>query len=118
MLEPDPDAWWVSCFVVRREHRGSGIGVALLRGAVDWAERHHASVLEGHPVDTDGLSAAASPSAIFTGTVAMFRRAGFAEIGRTYPTRPVMRHTFDPGGGAARRQGDEGSGTCLSPVTR
>ena len=97
VLEPDPDAWWVSCFVVRREHRGGGIGIALLRGAVDWAARHGASLLEGHPVDTDGLAAAASPSAIFTGTVAMFRQAGFAEIGRTYPTRPVMRHALRQG---------------------
>jgi hypothetical protein len=46
----------VSCFVVRRAHRGSGIGVALLEAAVDWAAQHRASVLDGHPVDTDGLA--------------------------------------------------------------
>jgi GNAT superfamily N-acetyltransferase len=91
ILDDDPDAWWVSCFVVRREHRGTGIGVALLEAAVDWAAQHGASVLDGHPVDTDGLVRVPSPSAVFTGTLAMFRRAGFAEIGRTYPTRPVMR---------------------------
>jgi GNAT superfamily N-acetyltransferase len=91
ILDEDLDAWWVSCFVVRREHRGSGIGVALLEAAVDWAAQHGASVLDGHPVDTDGLARIPSPSAVFTGTLAMFRRAGFAEIGRTYPTRPVMR---------------------------
>jgi len=95
LLDPDPGAWWVTCFVVRREHRGSGIGIALLKGAVDWAARHGATVLDGHPVDTDGLAGAASPSAVFTGTVAMFRRAGFVEIGRTYRTRPVMRHSLD-----------------------
>ena len=91
ILDDDPDAWWVSCFVVRREHRGSGIGIALLEAAVDWAAQHGASVLDGHPVDTDGLVGTPSPSAIFTGTLAMFQRAGFAEIGRTYRTRPVMR---------------------------
>ena len=77
--------------MVRREHRGAGIGVALLEAAVDSAAQHGASVLDGHPVDTDGLTRIPSPSAVFTGTLAMFRRAGFAEIGRTYPTRPVMR---------------------------
>jgi GNAT superfamily N-acetyltransferase len=92
ILDDDPDAWWVSCFVVRREHRGKGIGNALLDAAVAWAARHGASVLDGHPVDTGGLVGTPSPSAIFTGTVAMFRQAGFTEIGRTYPTRPVMRH--------------------------
>jgi GNAT superfamily N-acetyltransferase len=39
VLGPDPGAWWVTCFVVRREHRGTGIGIALLKGAVDWAAR-------------------------------------------------------------------------------
>jgi GNAT superfamily N-acetyltransferase len=92
VLDDDSDAWWVSCFVVRREHRSGGIGVALLKAAVDWAAQHGASVLEGHPVDTEGLARIPSPSAVFTGTVAMFRRAGFVEIGRTHPTRPVMRH--------------------------
>lgn len=91
ILDEDPDAWWVSCVVVRREHRGSGIGVALLEAAVHWAAQHGASVLDGHPVDTDGLASIPSPSAIFTGTLTMFQRAGFAEIGRTYRTRPVMR---------------------------
>lgn len=81
----------MSCFVVRREHRGQGIGVRLLEAAVDWAARHGASVLDGHPVDTDGLSGTPSPAAVFTGTLAMFQRAGFTEIGRSYPTRPVMR---------------------------
>jgi GNAT superfamily N-acetyltransferase len=95
ILDEDPDAWWVSCFVVRREERGAGVGLALLEAAVDWAAQHGASVLDGHPVDTrDG---AVSPSAVFTGTLAMFRRAGFAEIGRTYRTRPVMRRTFRHG---------------------
>jgi hypothetical protein len=28
---------------------------------------------------------------LFTGTKAMFDAAGFAEIGRTYVSRPVMR---------------------------
>jgi GNAT superfamily N-acetyltransferase len=81
----------VSCFVVRREYRGKGIGAALLDAAVDWAAQHGASILEGHPVDTCGLAGTPTPSAIFTGTFAMFQRAGFTEIGRTYPTRPVMR---------------------------
>jgi hypothetical protein len=48
--------------------------------------------VEGHPVDVDRLRASkVSGSALFTGTVAMFEAAGFHEIGRTYPSRPVMR---------------------------
>jgi GNAT superfamily N-acetyltransferase len=96
ILDDDPDAWWVSCFVVRREHRGTGIGAALLEAAVLWAAEHGASVLDGHPVDTEGLTGTPAPSAVFTGTLAMFRNAGFTEIGRTYRTRPVMRHRLLP----------------------
>ncbi len=94
LLDDDPDAWWVSCVVVRREHRGTGVGLALLEAAVDWAAQHGASVLDGHPVDTARSAAAAAPSALFTGTLATFERAGFTEIGRTYPTRPVVRRTL------------------------
>lgn len=93
ILDEDPHAWWVSCFVVRREHRSTGVGRTLLASAVDWAAQHDASVLDGHPVDTAGLVGTPSPSALFTGTMTMFEAAGFTEIGRTYRTRPVMRHS-------------------------
>ena len=92
LLDQDPAVWWVTCFAVRREHRGSGVGTALLTAAVEHARRHGASAVEGHPVDVDRLRAAkVSGSALFTGTLAMFQAAGFQEIGRTYPSRPVMR---------------------------
>ena len=81
---------------MRHEHRGSGVGAALLEAAVNWAAQHGASVLDGHPVDTAKLAGTPSPSAVFTGTLVTFQRAGFSEIGRTYPSRPVMRHLLRP----------------------
>lgn len=95
LLDDDPAAWWVTCFVVRRAHRGNGVGVALLTAAVAWASEHGASVLDGHPVDVAALKATPSPSAVFTGTLAMFVAAGFTEIGRTFPSRPVMRRLLE-----------------------
>jgi GNAT superfamily N-acetyltransferase len=98
ILDDDPSAWWVTCFVVRRDHRGQGVGVQLLGEAVEWAARHGASVLDGHPVDTDLLSGHPAPSAVFTGTLRMFERVGFVELGRTFPSRPVMRRALATSG--------------------
>jgi GNAT superfamily N-acetyltransferase len=92
VLTEDPGAWWVTCFAVDAGHRRSGIGGALLDAAVSFARDHGATAVEAHPVDVASLRAAkVGGSAIFTGTMAMFAAAGFREIGRTYPTRPVMR---------------------------
>jgi GNAT superfamily N-acetyltransferase len=92
VLTADPGAWWVTCFAVDSRHRRSGVGSALLKAAAGFARDHGATAVEGHPVDVAALSAArVSGSAIYTGTLAMFTAAGFSEIGRTYPTRPVMR---------------------------
>jgi len=55
------------------------------------AEQHGATAVEGHPVDTDALKAErTSGSALFSGTMRLFVAAGFSEIGRTYPSRPVI----------------------------
>ena len=88
----DDRVWWVTCFKVDSRHRRGGVGVALLRAAVEYAREHGATTVEGHPVDVDSLKATrVSGSAIYTGTLAMFAAVGFTEVARTYPTRPVMR---------------------------
>jgi GNAT superfamily N-acetyltransferase len=88
----DARAWWVTCFAVDGQYRRSGIGGALLQAAVAFARDHGATAVEGHPVDAASLTAArVAGSALYTGTMAMFTAAGFVEVGRTYPTRPVMR---------------------------
>jgi GNAT superfamily N-acetyltransferase len=88
-------AWFLSCFAVRRAYRDRGVGVSLLRGATQFAHGQGAAVLDGHPVDVERLTRRLSPAAMFTGTLSMFIAAGFHEIGRTYPSRPVMRHDLD-----------------------
>jgi GNAT superfamily N-acetyltransferase len=88
----DTGVWWVTCFAVDGQHRRSGVGGALLQAAVAFARCHGATAVEGHPVDATSLTAArVAGSALYTGTMAMFTAAGFVEVGRTYPTRPVMR---------------------------
>jgi GNAT superfamily N-acetyltransferase len=91
----DAGVWWVTCFAVGSHYRRSGAGLALLETAVEFARQHGATAVEGHPVDVAALTTArVAPSALYTGTKAMFEAAGFAEVGHTYPTRPVMRRTI------------------------
>lgn len=94
---PGDDVWVISCFVVLRTARGSGVASALLDAAVEYAGEHGAGIVEGYPVQNDG--AHLPPGAAYTGTVGMFEGAGFAEAApttsRARPNRPrvVMRRT-------------------------
>jgi GNAT superfamily N-acetyltransferase len=85
----DADVWAVTCFVIRREHRGTGLAAALLDAAVAHAVTHGARVIEGYPVDR-GERPKASSAELWHGTVGLFSRAGFTETARPVPARPVM----------------------------
>ena len=93
VLGGDPvTTWWAACFAVHPRHRGRGVASALLGAAVGFARDRGATALEGHPVDVAGLrSGRAGASSLYTGTRALFAAAGFVEVARTWPTRPVMR---------------------------
>jgi GNAT superfamily N-acetyltransferase len=84
----DPDVWSVVCFWVPRAERGRGVATALLDGAVRRATGAGARTLEAYPVAGEGRQAAAQ---IYTGTLGMFSRAGFTEVRRRRPARPVVR---------------------------
>ncbi|WP_214327114.1 GNAT family N-acetyltransferase [Nonomuraea sediminis] len=84
----EPGVWAVTCFYVTRSGRGKGIPVALLSGAVDYAASCGARAVEGYPIDTDRKLMAAE---LYHGWRALFDAAGFREVARRTPTRPVMR---------------------------
>jgi len=95
---PDDDqqegsVWSVTCFVVRTGFRRRGVAAALLDGVVTYAAEHGAAAVEGYPVDVaPGVRRASSE--LYHGTRSTFAAAGFAEIGRTSPARPVMRRAL------------------------
>lgn len=91
--------WALSCFYVRRGYRRRGVMSALIAAAVKAARRAAAPALEAYPVDT---GAPRSTGNVFTGTASAFARAGFREIARRTPSRPVMRHDLMPRRKAAR----------------
>ena len=86
----DPAVWSVTCFVVRRPARGHGLATALLAGAVDLARRGGAGEVEGYPVDL-GVQGRTSSAELYHGPLSVFLRAGFTEVARPQPARPVVR---------------------------
>ena len=93
--------WSAPCFFVDRAHRGSGLCSALLEAAARFASEHGALAIEGYPQIN---RAARQPAAfVWTGFESTFRRAGFSEIARRSPTRPILRR--DLGGRRARPAG-------------
>jgi GNAT superfamily N-acetyltransferase len=86
----DPAVWSVTCFVVRVGHRRSGLTSVLLDGAVRLARESGARIVEGYPLDV-AAKARSSSAELFHGPLSTFLAAGFREVARPRPTRPVVR---------------------------
>jgi GNAT superfamily N-acetyltransferase len=87
----DQPVWSIVCFFVAREARGRGLAAKMLRAAEGYARSHGARLLEAYPVDKAGRS---DPDAMFFGAKSMYDRAGFQEVARRKPTRPVVRRSL------------------------
>jgi GNAT superfamily N-acetyltransferase len=84
----DRPVWSIVCFFVDRSARGKGLAERMLRAAVDYARSHGARLVEAYPVDAKGEK---DPDVMFFGAKSMYDRAGFREVARRRPTRPVVR---------------------------
>jgi GNAT superfamily N-acetyltransferase len=80
--------WSVTCFFVAKKHRRKGITVRLLKAAVEHVKRQGGRIVEGYPVDTKEDMPAPF---VYTGTTSAFQKAGFREVARNTPTRPIFR---------------------------
>ncbi|HEY8211665.1 MAG TPA: GNAT family N-acetyltransferase [Myxococcaceae bacterium] len=81
MLRVTPPAtptWTILCFFVARPHRGKGVTHALIEGAVAYAERQGAEVVEGYPFDTAGISST------HRGHSSAFQAARFQQEGKRW----------------------------------
>jgi GNAT superfamily N-acetyltransferase len=83
--------WSIVCFFVDAKARHRGVAEALLQGATKWARERGATLLEAYPCDKPN---GAVDDFMWFGAKTMFDRAGFAEVARRRPTRPVMRKTL------------------------
>ncbi|GAA1742642.1 GNAT family N-acetyltransferase [Microcella frigidaquae] len=88
----DPAIWAIVCFAVAPAHRRTGVARALLDAAIAHAAAHGAARIEAYPVDTDPAHGRApSPGDLNTGTLALFATAGFTEVARPKPHRPIVQ---------------------------
>ncbi|GAB4327845.1 MAG: GNAT family N-acetyltransferase [Dehalococcoidia bacterium] len=86
----DRPAWSIVCLFVKRDWRGRGVAAALVDAATAFAAAHGATLVEAYPVDVvDGARARSGD--IYTGTLALFEQAGFDEVARRSPRRPIVR---------------------------
>jgi GNAT superfamily N-acetyltransferase len=91
----DRPVWSIVCFFVDPDARGKGLSERMLRAALDYARSRGARLVEGYPVDKDRRS---HPDDMFFGAKSMYERAGFREVARRRPTRPVVRKALRPKG--------------------
>jgi GNAT superfamily N-acetyltransferase len=83
--------WSISCLFVEKGFRRRGLSVLLLEAAARFAHARGATTIEGYPQELD----APLPDAfVWTGLASAFRSAGFVEVARRSPRRPVMRMIF------------------------
>jgi len=88
----DQPVWSIVCFVVPAAHRRQGVAHELLAASVDWARQRGVRLLEGYPVD---LAETPGAESLWFGTQSMFHEAGFDEVARRKPGRPVVRLKLD-----------------------
>jgi len=90
VLKPvdEQPVWSVTCFFIRRDWRHKGVSTKLLAAATTFARKHGARIVEGYPTDPIGPQADAF---MWTGLASAFASAGFREIARRSPARPIMR---------------------------
>jgi ribosomal protein S18 acetylase RimI-like enzyme len=84
----DRPVWSIICFVVPAQYRGEGVARALLDGAIAYASKKGVELLEAYPVDKRGR---ANDDSMWFGAKSMYDAAGFDEVARRKPHRPVVR---------------------------
>jgi ribosomal protein S18 acetylase RimI-like enzyme len=84
----DLPVWSIICFVVPSQYRGQGVARSLLDGAIAYAKKRGATLLEAYPVDKSGRS---SDDAMWFGAKSMYDAAGFEEVARRKANRPIVR---------------------------
>jgi GNAT superfamily N-acetyltransferase len=78
---PETPTWTVLCLFVARSHRDKGISHALMAGALAYARKRGAKVVEGYPFDTAGVTST------HRGHSRLFKAARFEPAGKRWSRR-------------------------------
>jgi GNAT superfamily N-acetyltransferase len=90
VLKPvdDQQVWSISCLFVEKKYRRQGLSAKLLAAAAKFAKTQGAKIVEGYPQVVDS----SLPDAfVWTGLEQSFLNAGFVEVARRSPRRPILR---------------------------
>jgi len=83
----------ITCILVQKKHRGSGLLPAILGAVCEYAADNGYTNAEGYPVEPrDGRRAGADTA--MTGIASAFLDAGFREVARPRDDRPIMRRSL------------------------
>jgi GNAT superfamily N-acetyltransferase len=94
VLKPvdDQEVWSITCFFVEKNHRHKGITVELLKAAAEYVKSCGGKIVEGYPVDAQQNQ---PDPFVYTGTASAYKQAGFVEVARNSPTRPIFRFSLN-----------------------
>ena len=86
----DKPVWSVVCLFVAKPFRDKGVSVGIIKAAVDYAKKNGVKIVEAYPQEP---KKGRWPDAfVWTGHVSAFKKAGFVEVHRGSPARPIMRY--------------------------
>jgi GNAT superfamily N-acetyltransferase len=93
MFKPVDDlpVWSIVCFFIHPDYRRQGVARVLLDAAIAFAVKRGASIIEAYPKET--VPERMTENFLYTGTLQMYRDAGFKEVTRrqTTMTLYIMR---------------------------
>lgn len=84
----DPAVWAISCFFIAARERGRGLSHRLVAEGIGFARAAGARMIEASPMDRAKQSGSLG---LFVGSTSVFLKAGFSEMARQKPGRPLMR---------------------------
>ncbi len=86
----DKPVWSIVCLFVAKPFRDQGVSVGIIKAAAEYAKKKGAKIVEAYPKEP---KKGRWPDAfVWTGHVSAFKKAGFVEVRRGSPNRPIMRY--------------------------